>query len=194
MGYVRTLFQNAQDPFAVLSADGWLFRAAGSALNTTATGATSFATTTATFLLDVPLGVTVIPAEAILVQTGTVAGGVVDVFMEMDNADRYTSGGTAMTVLATNLTGTLPTGVAMYSTVGSAITSTDAVGVLMDQWHLGQDVSPAEGAPNKVIWTPSAGVDFIKGPGAWIINTSAGTTGPTWSFAFKFAAFPTTML
>jgi hypothetical protein len=193
---IETLFRNYQDAFGVLAAQGYMYRFSGSALNTSCTGATSFATTTPTFLLSVAAATqyAVIPAEMRLFQTGTVAGAAVDVLMEIDNANRYTSGGTAMTAQASDLVRALPTGVAMYSTVGSAITATNAVGVRMAAFTLGQDVSPAEGAVNEILWTPQAGPDFLiptASLGAsWIINTYAGTTGPTWFFSFKAAIIP----
>ena len=194
---IARLFREAADPFGVLAAEGYLYRFAGSALNTTATGATSFATTTPTFLLSVAAGaqVAVIPAEMRLFQAGTVAGGAITYLMEMDNADRYTSGGTAMTAQNAKTDGlALPSAVKAYSTVGSAITATNAVGIRMDGALLGQDVSPAEGAVQTVSWEPKAGVDFLvptaSAGASWLINTSAGSTGPTWFFSFKAAVVP----
>jgi hypothetical protein len=196
-GFIHDLFKNSNDPFGWLAADGRMWRFSGAALNTTATGATSFATTTATFILAVDAAVqyAVIPAEARIFQAGTVAGGAVTVLMEIDNADRYTSGGTAMLSLNTRTDGpALPSGIAMYDTNGSAIVSTNAVGIRTAGYLLGQDVSPAEGAVNEIIWTPQAGPDFLvptASVGAsWIINTSAATTGPTWFYSFKAAVVP----
>ena len=197
MSQIETIFRNYTDAFGYLSAQGRMYRFGGSALNTTATGATSVATTTPTFLLAVDAGTqyAVIPAEMRLFQAGTVAGGAITYLMEMDNANRYTSGGTAMTSLNCRTDGaTLPTGVAMYSTVGSAIVATDAVGIRMDGALIGQDVSPAEGAVNQIIWTPQAGLDYLVPTASlgasWLVNTSAGTTGPTWFFSFKAAVVP----
>lgn len=204
MGLIQDLFKNYQDPFGWLAAEGYMYRFGGSALNTVATGATSVATTTATFVGVVDAGADhfIIPAEARLFQAGTVAGGAVTVLMEMDNADRYTSGGTAMT--AQNVRTDGPTlasrtsAVNFYSTVGSAIVSTDAVGVRMAGYLLGQDVSPAEGAVNEIVWTPQAGPELLVPTASlgasWLINTSAGTTGPTWFFSFKAAVVPTSWL
>lgn len=197
MSLITDLFRDYYDPFGWLSAEGRLYRLAGSALNTTATGATSFATTTPTFgvFLDADSGLAMIPAEARLFQAGTVAGGAVTVLMEMDNADRYTSGGTAMTAMSTDMRNTaLPTGATAISTVGSAIVATDAVGMRMGGYLLGQDVSPAEGAVNEIIWTPSAGPDILKTTASlgasWLINTFAATTGPTWFWSLKAAVIP----
>jgi hypothetical protein len=83
----------------------------------------------------------------------------------------------------------------MYSRISSAIVATNAFGIQMWAPLVGQDVSPAEGVTNELVWTPPAGVpDFLIGPAAWLINTNAATTGPTWNFAFKIAAFLTTEL
>lgn len=197
MSQVETIFRNYNDAFGYLTTQGRMYRFAGSALNTTATGATSFATTTPTFGLFVDAGAqyAVIPAEARLFQAGTVAGGAVTVLIEMDNADRYTSGGTAMTSMNCRTDGAaLPSGIAAYSTVGSAITATDAVGIRMAGYLLGQDVSPAEGAVNEIIWTPQAGIDVLVPTASlgasWLINTSAASTGPTWFFTLKAAVVP----
>lgn len=197
MSQIETIFRNYNDAFGYLAAQGRMYRFAGSALNTTATGATSFATTTPTFLLHVTAGTqyAVIPAEVRLFQAGTVAGGAVTVLIEADNADRYTSGGTAMTVQNARTDGAaLPTGVAAYSTVGSAIVATNAVGVRLAGYLLGQDVSPAEGAVNEVTWVPQAGPDILvptASVGAsFLVNTSAASTGPTWFFSLKAAVVP----
>lgn len=197
MSQIETIFRNYQDAFGYLAAQGRMYRFAGAALNTAATGATSVATTTPTFLLAVAAGTeyAVIPAEMRLFQSGTVAGGAITYLMEMDNANRYTSGGTAMTVMNSRIGGpALPSGIAMYSTAGSAITATDAVGIRMDGALLGPDVSPAEGAVNQLVWTPQAGPDFLVPTASlgasWLVNTSATTTGPTWFFSFKAAVVP----
>ena len=203
MGQLDTVFRNYTDPFGYLASQGMMYRFSGAALNTTATGATSFATTTPTFILHAKAAVqfALIPAECRLFQAGTVAGGAITYLMESDNADRYTSGGTAL--LAQNAKTDGPTlasllatagDIAMYDTNGSAIVATDAVGSRMDGALLGQDVSPAEGAVNSVVWSPVAGPDILAPTASvgasWLINTSAGTTGPTWLYSFKVAVVP----
>ena len=203
MGQLDTIFRDYQDAFGYLSSKGYMYRFSGAALNTTATGATSFATTTPTFLLHVKAGVqwAVIPAEIRLFQAGTVAGGAVTVLIEVDNANRYTSGGTAL--LAQNCKTDGPTlasrlaaagDIAAYDTNSSAITATDAVGIRLAGYLLGQDVSPAEGAVNEVVWTPQAGIDILAPTAtlgaSLLVNTSAGTTGPTWFYSLKAAVVP----
>lgn len=198
MGYVTNILRHAQNPYAVLAAEGKVWNLGASAINTTATGTTTLANTTPTFMLDVPSGVTCIPLLASLQQAGTVAGGAVQVIMEVDNADRYTSGGTALTALNAKIGGpaltSLNTNLAMYSTIGSAITATNAYGVQIWAPLVGQDVSPAEGVTNELVWTPPGSPEILVGPAAWLIYTNAGTTGPTWQFSFKVAAFLTTEL
>lgn len=189
--YWQRMVADKVDPAAWLAAEGRVYYGAGAALNTAVTGATSFATTTPTLLLDVPENTTAIPLMARLFQAGTVAGGAVTVLIEIDNADRYTSGGTAATVLGARTTGAKTQASTLYSTAGSAITATDAVGVRLAGYLLGQDVSPAEGAVNEVIWTPTAGLDLLVGPAAFIVNTFAAVTGPTWFFSVKWAEIPT---
>lgn len=202
MGQLATIFRNYQDPFGFLAAEGYMYRFSGAALTTTATGATSFATTTPTFcfVIDAATQYAAIPAEARLFQAGTVGGGAVTVLMEIDNADRYTSGGTAL--LSQNCKTNGPTlasritagAMAMYDTNSTAITATDAIGIRTYGALLGQDVSPAEGAVNEVIWTPQAGIDILAPTAAlgasWLINTFSAVTGPTWFYSFKVAIVP----
>lgn len=200
MGAVEAIFRHAQNPVAVLAAQGRVYNLAASAIDTTTTGTTTLANTTPTWLLDVPDGITCIPLLASLQQAGTVAGGAITVIMEVDNADRYTSGGTALTVLNSRIGGSvLPSSAgvspAMYSRIGTAITATAAYGAQIWSALVGQDVSPAEGVTNELVWTPPSGApEYLVGPAAWLIYTDAATTGPTWNFAFKIAAFLTTEL
>lgn len=196
-GLLSDLFSHYQDALGWLSEQGHIYRLGEAALNTTITGATSFATTTPTLGVFVEAGANyiVIPLELQMMQAGTVAGGAITVLMEVDNADRYSSGGTALTVLRTDMGATsLPTGVTAFSTTGSAITATDAVGIPVRRWLLGPDVSPAEGAVNSVEWGPQAGLEILKptatAGASWLINTSAGVTGPTWLYSMKIAVVP----
>lgn len=158
------------------------------------TGQTSFAATTPTIMIDVPLGQTVIPLMVNLHQTGTVAGGAITVITEIDNADRYNTGGTAETTFCSlttggDLGGTLPTGVAVYS----GATANAGYGVRLDSAVMAQDVDPAvtEASQRKYLWTPQAGLDYVVGPGAFLVYTYAATTGPTWLWTIKFAVIPT---
>jgi hypothetical protein len=200
MGTVQSILRVNPNPFPYLSAIGWMYDASPATTEATATGATSYATTTPTFLLDVPEGITCIPAQLSLAQAGTVAGGAISVIISHNNADHYTSGGTAATIenslagggaVPTNSSGVAP---AFYSTIGSAIVATDVVSSRIKGWLLGQDVSPAEGAVQEIEWVPNSGLQILKGPAAFLVYTYAGSTGPTWFWSFKFAAFKTTEL
>ncbi len=199
MGTVQNIFYHAQNPVAVLTAQGRVFNVGPSAINTTATGTTTLANTTPTWLLDVPSGITCIPLLASLQQAGSVAGAAIQVIMEVDNADRYTSGGAALTVLNARTDGpALPSsgGVSPVMYVRStAIVATNAYGVQIWPPLVGPDISSAEGVTNELVWTPPAGApEILVGPAAWLINTNAGSTAPTWNYAFKIAAFLTTEL
>lgn len=199
MGVIEGIFRHAQNPVAVLTAQKKVYNLGPAAINTTATGTTTLANTTPTWLLDVPAGITCIPLMASLQQAGSVAGAAVTVIMEVDNADRYTSGGAALTVLNARTDGPgLPSsgGVAPVMHVRStAILATNAYGVQIWAPLVGPDISPAEGVTNELVWTPPAGApEFLIGPAAWLINTNAATTAPTWNYAFKIAAFLTTEL
>ena len=186
-GWLATLLKEQANPFPLLATRGQMFNASAAAQDTTVTGATSFATTTPTFLLDVPSGTTALPAYMSLNQAGTVAGGAVSVLMEMDNADRYTSGGTAATVLNKRTDGGTALST-LYSATGTAIVATDAYGVRTMGLLTGQDVSPAEGIITEVVWTPAGGIELLVGPAAWLVYTfPAASTGPTWFWSFAWA-------
>jgi hypothetical protein len=168
-----------------LAATGRIFTASAAAANTTVTGATSFATTTPTFLLDIPEGTTALPLRFTGGQTGTVAGAKVDIIVEWDNADRYTSGGTEATWLNQMFHSRLAV-CDFYSATGTAITATNAYGVRDMALSIGQDVEPAEGALQEIIWTPNAGPIGLRGPAAWLLYAFAGTTAPTLWYTFTW--------
>src|SRR5690349_4912055 len=88
------------DPIWRLALDGRLFVAGDADENDMVTGQTSFAATTPTFLLQVPSGTTCLPLSVDLSQSGTVAGGDITVVIEVDDIDRYSSGGTAETIFS----------------------------------------------------------------------------------------------
>lgn len=187
MGAWHDIVQKYNDPAAWLTAEGRVFYASDSADDQLVTGQTSFAATTPTFLLDVPSGVTAIPLMARLFQAGTVAGGAVSVAIEIDDAARYASGGTSETVLCARTT---PVVDQHLCKLYSGATAASGYGVRIAGYLLGQDVSPAEGAVNEILWTPTAGLDLLVGPAAFLVFTWAGTTGATWDWSVKWAEIP----
>lgn len=202
MGNVENTFRHATNPVAVLAARGWVYNFSASAANGTTTGTTTYANTTPSWCFHLPAAslYAAIPLYCSLGQTGTVAGGAISVIMEVDNADRYTSGGTAMTCVnsRTDFSNTIPDG-AFHEATGTAITATNAYGNRIWGVTVGQDVSPAEGVSNELVWTPPNGTPEFLVPTAsvgasWLINTNAGTTGATWFYSFKVAIFPITEL
>ena len=185
---------------------GRVFRATPAALDTMALGATSFATTTPTIVLYLPadtvengLQMCMIPLEVRIAQTGTVAGAAVNVVIEADNANRYTSGGTAAT--RNNVRpqhGRTSQGLVRFSVSADAIVATDAVGTRLAGYTIGQDVSPAEGAVQEVVWTPESGIEPLECTASlgstFLVYTYAGTTGPTVWWSIKWAEFPAVWL
>lgn len=173
-----------------MAARGQVFYGSDGDQNDLVTTQTSFAATTPSFMLDIPAGTTAIPLMMSLCQSGTVAGGAVDIIMEFDNIDRYNTGGTSETVVnaRTSLTG------GNLCTLYSGATANAGYGIRVMGLTLGQDVSPAEGAVQEIIWTPPAGLDFLDGPAAWLVFTYAAVTAPTWFWTFKWAEVPTATL
>jgi len=81
------------DPFQQLVADGRVFIASNTAMETAdVLGDASYANTVAALAIDVPAGVTIKPLEIVLIQGGTVAGGDITVLMTLDDKVRITSG------------------------------------------------------------------------------------------------------
>jgi len=167
-----------------LSRKGKVFFAADADLDDRVTGQTSFADTTPTFVLDVPAGTTAIPVEMTLTQDGTVAGATVTVLMEIDNEAGRVSGGTSETVLCARTVGG---GTALSTFYSNPTRTAGKYGARIDSWVLGQDVAPAEGAPNKVKWQMGPAPIYLVGPSSWLVYTFAGTTGPTWDWNFAWA-------
>lgn len=196
MGTVHDIFKKSNNPIASLVEQGWVYDLSDSAANTTQISTTTYANTTPMYgvSLAAASGLAAIPLYATLGQTGTVAGGAITVIMEKDNAARL-SGGSNMTSMNTlTMASGLPTG-------ASALilpTATNAYGLRMWGITVGQDVSPAEGVSNELVWTPPAGPEYLvttASVGAyWGINVNAGTTGATLFCTLKVAIFPLTEL
>jgi hypothetical protein len=188
-GWIGTLLEKTS-PISALAAQGRVFYASDADQNDLVTGQTSFAATTPTFLLSVPSGTTAIPLAVSLSQTGTVAGGDIDVILEIDNADRYSSSGTEETVLCARTTGGFSNLCKLYS----GATASAGYGARIMGLRMAADVSHAEGAIHEALWTPTGSLDFLVGPASMLVYTYAGTTGPTWFWTVKWAEFPTTEL
>jgi hypothetical protein len=152
--------------------------------NDTVTGQTSFATTTPTFLVSVQSGWTCIPLWVDLSQTGGVAGGDIELVIEIDNANRYSSGGTEETrfnLRTDKANSTDSDDIAVYS----GATATNAFGQRVFSADIAADVSPAEGILPGPLWVPSVPY-MLVGPASLLVFTSAGTTGPTWLWSIGY--------
>ena len=130
-----------------------------------------------------------IPSFVNLCQIGTVAGGVITVIFEIDDADRWSSGGTSESVFP--LRSDNPQG--QKCTLYSGATATDAAGGFLMHALLGFDVAPAEAARTYENWSIRRGtlpVSHLVGPAAFLIYTSATTTGPTWGWSIGWFEIP----
>jgi hypothetical protein len=170
-----------------LAFQGRLFISSDADENDRVTGQTSFAATTPTFLLDVPLGTTAIPLFVNLTQAGSVAGGDIGIAISIDNAGRYTAAsGTAE--LAYNPR--TSSGRTALSALYSGATATAGYGIRVFSAVTSPDVSPAEAAVQGPYW--SAELPYlIEGPGALLVYTYAASTGPTWEWSIGWAEIPT---
>jgi hypothetical protein len=165
---------------------GRLFQAGDGDANDRVTAQTSFADTTPTFSLEVPAGKIAVPKLIYLGQGGTVAGNVITVNIATSNAAiSRASGGTAEAITGRRTDKPVNPGCTLYSNP----TATTALLVTQQaSWDLAQDVAPAEGAVQEVIWTPEKfGPLILVGPCALGVFTYAGTTAPTWNWTFVWA-------
>ena len=153
------------------SFEGKVFIGGDADQNDMVTAQTSFANTTPTFCLDVPTGTTAIPLFVNLSQSGTVAGGDINVLIEIDKVKRFSSG-TAETSF-----NTMP--FAAQCGIYSTVTAVAGYGMTVFRATLAPDVSPAEGAVQGPFWRPDFPI-ALKGPASLLIYTYAASTAPTW--------------
>ena len=176
------IISELNDPIWRLAAYGQIFVGGDADQNDTVTGQTSFAATTPTWIIDVPDGITIIPLWVDLSQTGTVAGGDIELVIEIDDADRYNTGGTSETVLSTRTSG----GNTNQCLIRSGATANAGFGQRVFSADIAADVSPAEGILPGPLWVPVTPM-FLVGPAGFLVYTWAGTTGPTWLWSVGWA-------
>ena len=170
----------------LLAGQGRLYIGGDAAAGDLVTAVTTFATTTPTFQIDVPADTTCIPLFVNLSQSGTVAGGAIDIIIEIDNADRYNTGGTAETIYQ----GRTAVNTTASCTLRSNPTGNAGYGMRVFAATIGPDVSPAEGAVQGPFWQAEVPY-FIEGPGAFNVFTYAAVTAPTWLWSIGWAEVPT---
>lgn len=178
-------------PFAAdylwkLALDGRLFVSGDADEDDLVTGQTSLAGTTPTFLLRVPSGTICLPLFVNLMQAGSVAGGDITLAIEIDNIERYSTGGTSEKVFN-------PTNSGNRCLLYSNPTAFSGYGMTVNRYKLGPDISPAEGAVNTIAWKPEMPY-LLRGPAALLIFSFAGTTGPSWMWDVGWAEWPAQQL
>ncbi len=169
------------------AAEGRVFVASDADQNDTVTGQETFANTTPTFLLDVPVGTTAVPLGIDLSQSGTVAGGDIIAAITIDNVGRYASGGTAEKIFTpTKARSPNPSFCKLYS----GATATAGYGIRLWGATIAPDVSPAEGIVPGPFWTPTAPF-LLQGPAALMVFTYSSGPGPTWLWSITWTEMPT---
>lgn len=167
--------------------DGRVYSSSDADENDTITGQTTYAATTPTLLLSVPAGTTALPLWVHLAQTGTVAGGVIEVYVSYDRVTRFSSGGTSEAISQMSTDRPRTPGCTLYS--GATAAAATEARLLYSQF-LDQDVTDPNTteAIHLVAWR-----DFfpplIQGAGAFLVFTVGATTGPTWSWSIGWAEF-----
>jgi hypothetical protein len=145
---------------------------------TDVTGQTSFAATTPTFLIYQSGAVNRVVLEEIeLSQTGTVAGAAIQVYVAIDTASRYSSGGTAVVPqCVSGESSTSPTFTFTYNPTANAA----GAGT---RYVMSRSIAQSVGAAPHV-WSFKDAVS-IGATGSILVYTVAATTGPSWKFNFK---------
>ena len=170
-----------------LAQEGRLFIASDADQNDAVTGQTSFANTTPTFLLQVPDKTVALPLFINLSQTGPVANAAFDVIIEIDNVERYSTGGTSEKVY--NPRGSASRG--NKCTLRSGATALAGYGIRAWGATIAADISPAEGAVQGPFWKPEIPY-FLEGPAALLIYSYVATTAPTFLWSIGWAEWNST--
>ncbi len=180
---------------AQLIADGRGFMISNTARETAeALVGTSFSDTAPAFLVDVPSGTTMYPAEITLNQGGTVAGGVITLLVCLSDKIRYSSGGTTKTIQNMSFKEERAAVCVAYSAVSAitAIANTDDIS--LDAALIKHDVATDPYNPSKRYqWSYLTNASpKLVGPAALIIYSFAGSTAPSWFYSIKWVEYPTT--
>ncbi len=150
---------------------GRRFSVAHQTPGTTVTGQTSFSATTPTFLINQSSGSRrLVLSNFALCQAGTPAGGMVNIALLIDPADRYSTGGTAITPQATMADSALTAG---WSFRFNPTVTSPSTPRLLYHW-------------TQPVWTGAVfNPDLFDGvgiglTGSILVYTWAATTAPTW--------------
>lgn len=153
---------------------------------TAITAQTGWVATTPTFIIYKTSSQTtrrLIVSLISLEQTGTVAGGAINIIGAIDPTNRYASGGTAVVPQLTTLqqvaSGTTPEFAFRYNATASAAGASDDI---PRYFNIG--TFPA--ATGTTLPTIDCQDEFIiKGPGSFLLYVWGATTGPTLNFTFE---------
>ncbi len=185
------------DPILQFAMEGRVYEVSNPTKGTAvAAGGTSYSDTAPAFLVDVPVGTSIVPLEILLKQGGTVAGAVITVLLTADNKLRYSSGGTAQTVRNNRTDAPFSSACSAYS--GASAITAAAAGVARTFWAsmLSPDVSPTAdvefpGFSNCVEWSIRDKVPpVLVGPASLVIYAYAGTTQASWFYTIKWLELP----
>src|SRR3972149_2079055 len=156
---------------------------------------TGYVATTPALLLTVPAGTTAVPLLVRLRQGGTVAGGVITGLIAADTINRYSSGGTAHTIInlkiggagaPTNGTGARVSACSFYSgaTAAGVTTHIQLYGAIITH-----DVATTPNAFQNVVpdWPlPGEPAPLLVGPASLLVHSFAATTAPSWHYAVRW--------
>lgn len=160
-----------------LTRKGRRFIATHQTLGTDITGQTSLVATTPTFLLYQASEATLIAINSIVLsQSGTVAGGLIDLVVGIDNTNRFSAGGTVVTP-SNLLAGDATTANSTFRTnpTATAAGTTDYI--------FNRTVAASLGAVSVLDIGDEV---VIPQTGSLVIHTAASGTGPSWRFEVDY--------
>lgn len=158
--------------------NGLCFKATHQTPGTGVTGQTSFVATTPTFLIATNAASRgVVGLNFWLGQAGTVAGATIDIAVAIDNTYRYSSGGTAIVPLNSDMDQTTAAAAVFYFNPTASAASANVRYV----WTF--TAAASLGAEATIDFEDGLGIGTT---GSILIYTFAGTTGPTWRFGFEW--------
>lgn len=183
------------DQYQQWVADGVVFQANNAAIESGTVSVTTFNAggTNPFFSMTVPSGSTMIPLEISITQDGTVAGNAWDLYIAYENADLFSSGGTAVSV--NNMRTDDPNTTSMTNVLtGATLTApTDDRGI-----HSGiytQNVDDPKHSDDSFYWSARTRLaPIIVGAGTFVIYAWVTGTAPTLFFRVVWAEFSTTQV
>ena len=183
------------DQYQQWVADGVVFQANNAALETGTLSVTTFASggTNPFFSCTVPSGTTMIPLEVSLTQDGSAAGNAWDLYMGYENADLFSSGGTAVSV--NNMRTDDPKTTSLTNVLTTATLTAPTDDRVIHSGIYTQNVDDPKHSDDSFYWTARKNIaPILVGASTFYIYAWVTGTAPTLFFRVVWAEFNTTQV